>query len=159
MRRIVVVGAGPAGLLLALGLQQHGYAITIVAERDAETLRNGRVISNQCLFEPALRHERELGVNLWDGRAPEITGVAIAAAGEPGAQEPSISWQTPLDRYAQSVDQRLKMSDWMAEFTRLGHTEPQRAISLIYLAPAGAEPLPVFPGVSFGFAPEGRSSG
>ncbi|WP_329044335.1 oxygenase [Amycolatopsis sp. NBC_01488] len=67
-------------------------------------------------FHPALERERALGINFWE--APPIREVAFAAAGE-GA-EPAISWHAGLDRPAQSVDQRVKVADWMTEFARLG---------------------------------------
>jgi styrene monooxygenase A-like protein len=116
-RRIVVVGAGQAGMLLALGLQRLGYEITVVTEHTAEDMRTGRVISNQCMFDRALRHERSQGLNFWDDNAPPVNGIGFGA-GAPGVREPVIQWQAPLDRPAQSVDQRLKMSDWLAEFAR-----------------------------------------
>lgn len=115
MRRIVIVGAGQAGLVLGIGLRQHGYEVTVVAERDADTVRSGRLISNQCVFDPALARERELGINLWDRQVSPISRVVFAADGEP-----RVAWQTTLDRPAQSVDQRVKVSDWMAELLRLG---------------------------------------
>jgi hypothetical protein len=118
MRRIVVIGAGQAGLVLALGLRGHGYDVTVVADRDADTVRSGRLISNQCVFDPALRRERELGINFWDGQAPPITEVSFGADG-PG-ERPGISWRTTLDQPAQSVDQRVKVSDWLTEFARTG---------------------------------------
>jgi 2-polyprenyl-6-methoxyphenol hydroxylase-like FAD-dependent oxidoreductase len=120
VRRIVVVGSGQAGLLLALGLRQHEYEVTVVTDRTAEDLRTGRVISNQCLFEPALKHERSLGLNLWDDRVPPVAGVGFAAAGPPGTTEPAMGWTAELDHQAESVDQRLKMSDWLVEFERRG---------------------------------------
>ncbi len=118
MRRIGIVGAGQAGLVLAIGLRQRGYDVTVFAERTAEEVRAGRLVSNQCLFAPALQRERELGINFWDADAPPIREVAFAAAGE--GTEPAMSWRVGLDRPAQSVDQRVKVSDWMAEFERLG---------------------------------------
>jgi 2-polyprenyl-6-methoxyphenol hydroxylase-like FAD-dependent oxidoreductase len=120
MRRIGIVGAGQAGLVLAIGLRQLGYAVTVVAERTAGDVRAGRLISNQCVFHPALERERALGINFWDAVAPPIGEVAFAAAGAPGSVDPAISWRTALDRPAQSVDQRVKVSEWMAEFARLG---------------------------------------
>jgi 2-polyprenyl-6-methoxyphenol hydroxylase-like FAD-dependent oxidoreductase len=105
---------------LALGLRRHEYDVTVVTERTAEDLRDGRVISNQCLFEPALRHERSLGLNLWDDRVPPVEGIGFGAAGEPGSTEPAIAWEAKLDHQAESVDQRLKMSDWLVEFERRG---------------------------------------
>lgn len=106
-------------MLLALSLQQHGYEMTVVSERTAEDLRTGRVISNQCMFDRALRHERSEGLNFWDEKAPPVKGIAFGA-GQPGVPEPVIHWASPLDRPAQSVDQRLKMSDWLTEFARRG---------------------------------------
>lgn len=112
MRRIGIIGAGQAGLLLALGLRQRGYETTVITDRDIPSIRDGRVLSNQCVFEPALRHERALGVNFWDGTAPAIGGIAFTAG--------PITWKAALDRQAQSVDQRLKMSAWLTEFADVG---------------------------------------
>jgi 2-polyprenyl-6-methoxyphenol hydroxylase-like FAD-dependent oxidoreductase len=120
MRRIVIIGAGQAGLVLALGLRGHGYEVTVVADRDADAVRSGRLISNQCVFDPALVRERALGINFWDDQAPPIGRVAFTADGRPGQRRPGISWQTTLDHAAQSVDQRVKVSDWMAELVRRG---------------------------------------
>jgi flavin-dependent dehydrogenase len=119
MRRIVIVGAGQAGLLLALGLQRKGYDVTVLAEREAGEVRAGRLISNQAVFRPALSRERELGINFWDGKARNLEEVFFAAAGETGP-EPAIAWRAKLDRPAQSVDQRVKVSAWMTEFVRRG---------------------------------------
>ncbi len=197
MRRIVVVGAGQAGMLLALGLQQHGYEVTVITERSAEQIRDGRVISNQCMFDRALQHERSQGLNFWDGTAPPVTGIRFGA-GAPGLADPVISWESPLDRPAQSVDQRRKMSDWLTEFADRGgeirggrvepsgldalaaefelvlvaagrgpqfgelfvrrpelspFSEPQRAISLLYLKPNRPE---LYQGVTFGLAQDGE---
>ncbi|HVV22053.1 MAG TPA: styrene monooxygenase/indole monooxygenase family protein [Pseudonocardiaceae bacterium] len=121
MRRIAIIGAGQAGLVLALGLLPHGYAVTVVAERDAEAVRSGRLISNQCVFAPALTRERELGINFWDADAPPIRGVSFGADGEPGAaQRPGIAFHADFPHPAQSVDQRVKVSEWMTEFERQG---------------------------------------
>jgi 2-polyprenyl-6-methoxyphenol hydroxylase-like FAD-dependent oxidoreductase len=120
MRRIVVVGAGQAGLLLALGLQRNGYAVTVVAERTADELRAGRLISNACVFAPGLRHERKMGVDFWNDRVPWVREVSFTAAGAPGEREPAISWKSTLDEHAEAVDQRLKMSAWLEEFARIG---------------------------------------
>ncbi|EWM11793.1 styrene monooxygenase/indole monooxygenase family protein [Kutzneria sp. 744] len=119
MRHVVIVGAGQAGSLLALGLLAEGYRVTMVSERTAEEIETGRILSNQCVFEPALRHERALGLNHWDDVVPPVVGIAFDA-GMPGAQDPFISWVSPLDEPAQSVDQRLKMSFWLNEFVARG---------------------------------------
>ncbi len=119
MRHIVIVGAGQAGSLLALGLLGEGYRVTVVSDRTAEQIRDGRILSNQCVFEPALAHERALGLNHWDSEVPPVGGIGFDA-GMPGSPDPFISWVSPLDQPAQSVDQRVKMSFWLTEFVKRG---------------------------------------
>ena len=118
MSRIAVVGAGQAGLQFALGALKEGYEVTLVSDRTAEQIRDGRVMSTQCMFGDALRTERELGLNSWEQECPPIDAVRYSV-GPPGAERP-LQLVGRLDEYAQSVDQRLKMAGWLEEFERLG---------------------------------------
>ncbi|HEY1014547.1 MAG TPA: styrene monooxygenase/indole monooxygenase family protein [Herpetosiphonaceae bacterium] len=118
MRTIAIIGAGQAGLQLALGLQQHGYQVTLVSDRTADEFRNGPIMSTQCMFADALEHERALGLNLWDDECPPIAGMAINVAGPDGA--PALAWRAELDQPAQSVDQRVKMAEWLRLFAQRG---------------------------------------
>ncbi|WP_377269406.1 styrene monooxygenase/indole monooxygenase family protein [Peterkaempfera sp. SMS 1(5)a] len=118
MSKILIVGAGQSGLQLALGLQSHGYDVTVMTNRTADEIRNGRVMSTQCMFSTALQHERDLGLNLWEDQAPRIEGVGVSVAGPDGSRV--IDWVGHLDGYAQSVDQRLKMAGWLETFARRG---------------------------------------
>lgn len=118
MRRILIVGAGQAGLQLALGLQAHGYDVTVRTDRGPKEVRGGRVMSSQCMFDSALRTERALGLDLWADRAPRIEGLGVSVAGP--ESERAIDWIGRLDGYAQSVDQRLKMSTWLELFAERG---------------------------------------
>ncbi|MFE4480764.1 MULTISPECIES: styrene monooxygenase/indole monooxygenase family protein [Streptomycetaceae] len=118
MRRVLIVGAGQAGLQLALGLQAHGYDVTVLTDRGPEEVRGGRVMSSQCMFDSALRTERALGLDLWADRAPRIEGLGVSVAG-PEAER-AVDWVGRLDAYAQSVDQRLKMSTWLELFAERG---------------------------------------
>ncbi|QNP70242.1 FAD-binding oxidoreductase [Streptomyces roseirectus] len=118
MRKILVVGAGQSGLQLALGLQKHGYEVTLMSNRTADEIRSGRVMSTQCMFHTALQHERDLGINFWESQAPRIEGLGVSVAGPSG--ERLIDWLGHLDGHAQSVDQRLKMAGWMETFAQRG---------------------------------------
>ncbi|MHB9859119.1 styrene monooxygenase/indole monooxygenase family protein [Streptomyces sp. YIM S03343] len=124
MRKILVVGAGQSGLQLALGLQSHGYEVTLMSNRTADEIRTGRVMSTQCMFHTALQHERDLQLNFWETQAPRIEGlgVSVAAPGSwaEGPAQRAIDWVGRLDGYAQSVDQRLKMAGWMEAFAQRG---------------------------------------
>jgi hypothetical protein len=118
MRRILIVGAGQAGLHLALGLLRNGYDVTVVSNRTPEEIRGGRVMSGQAMFGTALGLERELGLDLWAGECPPIDGIQLTVPGPDGGR--AIHWAARLDTPARSVDQRLKMPVWMAEVERLG---------------------------------------
>ncbi|BBC33020.1 hypothetical protein SGFS_043140 [Streptomyces graminofaciens] len=118
MRKILVVGAGQSGLQLALGLQSHGYEVTLMSNRTADEIRHGRVMSTQCMFHTALQHERDLRLNFWETQAPKMVGIGVSVAG-PGAER-VVDWVGRLDGYAQSIDQRVKMAGWLETFAHRG---------------------------------------
>jgi Styrene monooxygenase A putative substrate binding domain len=117
-RRILIVGAGQSGLQLALGLQRHGYDVTVMSARTPAEIRGGRVMSTQAMFDSALQHERDLGLNFWEDQAPPIQGMQITVAGPDGKK--AVNWLGHLDRPGRSVDQRIKMSGWLETFRNRG---------------------------------------
>jgi 2-polyprenyl-6-methoxyphenol hydroxylase-like FAD-dependent oxidoreductase len=79
-RRIAIVGAGPAGTALALGLVRHGYEVTLVSERTAEEIRAGSVMSSQITFESALEAEAALGISDLLPSAPPIERMSYSTS-------------------------------------------------------------------------------
>jgi hypothetical protein len=120
MSSILIVGAGQAGLQLALGLRQSGYEVTVVSNRTPEDILAGRVMSSQCMFGAALEHERELGINYWDSECPPVDGVSVVVPAPDGSGSKAIEFASRLERPAQSVDQRVKMPRWMEELEGIG---------------------------------------
>lgn len=118
MRKILIVGAGQAGLQLGLGLLQHGYDVTIMSARTPEELRGGRVMSTQLIFGPGMAVERDLRVNLWEEDAPKVVELEPTLAAPPG--NVALQFTAPLDEHAQSVDQRVKMAGWLELFENRG---------------------------------------
>lgn len=118
MRRILIVGAGQAGLQLGLSLLDENYDVTIMSARTPDEIRNGRVMSTQCMFDPTLQLERDRGLNLWEELTPKIEGFVVTLADPPGKQ--ALRFGAPLDGYAQSVDQRVKMAGWLELFESRG---------------------------------------
>src|SRR5882672_964869 len=119
MSKILIVGAGQAGLQLALGLVQNGHEVTVVSNRTPEDIHDGRVMSSQCMFGAALQTERDLGLAFWEDECPPIEGISLAVPAPDGSGK-AIDWASRLDAYAQAVDQRLKMPGWMEELERQG---------------------------------------
>ncbi|SCK24782.1 Dehydrogenase (flavoprotein) [Variovorax sp. HW608] len=120
MRNILVVGAGQSGLQLALGLQAKGYGVTVVSNRTPEDIRNGKVMSSQCMFHDSLQHERERGIAFWEKDCPPVEGISFTVPHPEQAGVKALHWSHRLDGIAQSVDQRVKVPGWMAEFAKRG---------------------------------------
>jgi hypothetical protein len=118
MRRIAIVGGGQSGLQLALGLLERRYEVTVVSNRTPEQIRKGRVTSSQFMFNDSLQNERDLGINFWEKDCPITEGIAFTVPGPDGNR--ALFWEAKLDRYGQSVDQRVKFSGWMEEFAKRG---------------------------------------
>ncbi|WP_128377193.1 styrene monooxygenase/indole monooxygenase family protein [Streptomyces cavernae] len=118
MRKITIVGAGQAGLQLGIGLLDNGYDVTVVSNRTGQQIREGRVMSSQCMFGTALAHERNLGLDRWDADCPPVQGISFTVPDGTGGK--AIDWASRLDASARSVDQRVKMPAWLEEFERRG---------------------------------------
>ncbi|GAA4620125.1 alanine-phosphoribitol ligase [Actinoallomurus vinaceus] len=118
MRRILIVGAGQAGLHLALGLQRHGYDVTVVSARTADEIEHGNVMSTQFQFDSTLKFERDLGIYFWDGQAPHTPDTRFMLGA--GGPTPVVEWGSPLKKPGADVDQRVKMSRWLRLFEENG---------------------------------------
>ncbi|HEY3882914.1 MAG TPA: styrene monooxygenase/indole monooxygenase family protein [Trebonia sp.] len=118
MRKILIVGAGQAGLQLALSLQAEGYDVTVMSARTSDEIRNGWPTSTQVMMYRALDRERDVKLNLWDGVATPIGGIGFNLSPAPGVSAFSFSgaWARP----GNSVDQRVKMPTWIELFEQRG---------------------------------------
>src|SRR5262249_44647747 len=121
MPKILIVGAGQAGLELALGLLKDGFEVTVVSNRTGEDFHDGRVMSSQCMFDRPLQHERDLGLNFWEDECPDVEGISLAVPAPDGSGK-LIDWAARLDKPAQSVDQRVKYPVWLKELVKRGGT-------------------------------------
>lgn len=118
MTTVTVVGAGQSGLMLAIGLLDQGYGVTLVSNRTADEIHDGRVLTSQCIFGPALQIERDMGLAFWDQETPKLGSFNMIIGGPDGAK--AIDWSSPMSGHANSLDQRIKMPGWMAEFEKRG---------------------------------------
>ena len=120
MSRFMIVGAGQAGLQLAIGLLAEGHEVRVASNRTPEDIRSGRVMSSQCMFDASLQTERDLGINSWEQECPKVEGISFTVPAPGGGK--AIDWASRLDRYAQSIDQRVKIPGWMEEVETRGGT-------------------------------------
>lgn len=122
MRKITIIGGGQSGLQLAIGLIKAGNSVRVVQNRTAEDIATGKVMSSQCMFHNSVEHERELGIDFWAETCPPVDGINFQVPAPDGSGQKAIDWTGKLDDSAYSVDQRVKVPAWMAEFERLGGT-------------------------------------
>ncbi len=119
MRSIAIIGAGQAGLPLAFVLKKSGYNVTLFNNRTAEQIKNGRILSNQGMFNKALQLERKWELNFWDKECPWNKSVTFTLS-TPGIAQKGIEWKGKTNQPYQSIDQRIKFSQWMNEFKKIG---------------------------------------
>lgn len=119
MTRVAVIGAGQAGAQLVIALLRRGINAVLFSNRTAEQIRTGSIMSTQGMFDTALQHERNLGLNFFEDQCPKNTHVTFCIADSERAKK-AIFWRGRTNAPFQAVDQRLKFSKWMDEFQRLG---------------------------------------
>ncbi len=120
MRKFTIIGGGQSGLQLAIGLLKAGHQVRVVQNRTAEDIEKGKVLSSQCMFHNAVQHERDLGIDFWDDTCPPVEGINFMVPAPDGTGKKVVDWTGRLENNAYSVDQRVKIPRWMAEFTKLG---------------------------------------
>ena len=126
-RRVAVVGAGPAGTALALGLVRQGFDVTLVSDRGPDEIRTGSVMSSQVTFESALEVEKALGIADLLPVAPPIGRMTYATERVDGS---SAAFTTELPAAARSLDQRVRLPLLMEEVERLGGKLVIRVVSV-----------------------------
>jgi len=120
MRKFTIIGGGQSGLQLGLGLLKAGHKVRVVQNRTAEEIEKGKVLSSQCMFGASVQHERDLGIDFWSDVCPPVEGINFSVPNPEAPGQKAIDWTGRLDRNAYSVDQRVKMPRWLAEFEKLG---------------------------------------
>jgi 2-polyprenyl-6-methoxyphenol hydroxylase-like FAD-dependent oxidoreductase len=137
MRRVAIIGAGIAGLVLAHGLRRAGYEVTLFSDRTAEQWLAGRPTGIAARFEPALAYERELGLDHWQAEAPRICSWRLVYSPRRGNQLASL-----VGRHcgpALAIDPRLQSHRWMHELEARGGRIVIEAVSLERLDAIAAE--------------------
>lgn len=118
MRKIAIVGAGQAGMVLAFGLLKEGYEVTVFEGRPADEIERGPIFSTAMVFDRQLNVERRLGLHPWEGKAPVCNGMHSTLRLPNG--EIILQVQGGLDETCQGVDARIKTATWLRKFEAEG---------------------------------------
>ena len=83
MTTIGIVGAGIAGLHLALYLQKQGVPVTLYSDRSPDEIRAGRLPTTTSLMGSTRARDAALGTNHWDDPAHTTPQLRVQVAGDP----------------------------------------------------------------------------
>ena len=129
-RNIGIVGAGIAGLHLALYLQKHGVDATIITDRAPEDYRNGRLLNTVAHHHVTIAREDYLGVNHWtDPKDHYYYHDHVFNFPQP------LSFRGDFSRPSRAVDYRIYLPALMNDFTRRGGRIEYRRIEDGDIAP------------------------
>ena len=119
MRTVAIIGSGISGLAAAHGLVRAGYSVDLYSDRTAaQWLSESRPTGTAARFDLARSYERELGLNFWDGDAPDGEGVFLTFC--PKLHNPLIRMVGRFARPFQAIDVRLQSARWMNELEMRG---------------------------------------
>ena len=109
-----IVGAGIAGLHLALHLQKQGIEATLYTDRDADEIGAGRLPNTVALMGATRARDVALGTNHWD--APELSthGMTLRVGGTP------LAFHANMKQPLLFIDMRVYVPRLMADFRARG---------------------------------------
>jgi hypothetical protein len=125
MTTIGIVGAGIAGLHLALYLQKHGVPVTVYTDRSPDEVRGGRLPGTVALMGATRDRDTALGTNHWDGPEHGTPAVRVCINGDP-----PLAFTGALAQSFLFIDMRVYIPRLMEDFAARG--------GAIVLSPCGA---------------------
>lgn len=129
-RHIGIVGAGIAGLHLALYLQKHGIAATLITDRRIEDYRGSRLINTVAHHHVTIAREDYLGVNHWnDPKQHYYYHDHFFNFPQP------LSFRGDFSRPSRAVDYRIYLPALMKDFLDRGGMIDYRQIEQSDIAP------------------------
>jgi 2-polyprenyl-6-methoxyphenol hydroxylase-like FAD-dependent oxidoreductase len=112
---IGIVGAGVSGLHLGLFLQAHDVPVTIYADKDADSVRDGRLQNTVGHHHHTLERERALGVHHWDAAEYGYTCHHHYVGGDP-----ELRFRGDFAHPSSVIDYRLYLPRLMEDFVERG---------------------------------------
>lgn len=121
MRKIAVIGSGPAGCILAYGLVKSGFEVTLYSDRTAEQwLNHSKPTGSAYLYDEVIEIERALGMDHWSDKAFGGQGFLLDTWDKVGGTCTVVAGRTEYGRKGAGIDQRMRVSRWLSDFESIG---------------------------------------
>ncbi len=120
MRRVSVVGAGPAGLIFAYALLRKGYDVTVFSDRTPDQwLNHAPPTGTAGLYKEVIDIERELEMDFWSHQMHAMQGVLLDF--KPSIGEPArLTLVGGFGGDGGAIDQRLRVHRWLEDIESAG---------------------------------------
>ena len=122
MKKVSVIGAGPAGLIFAYALLKSGkgYDVTVYSDRTADQWLNASTPTGTAyLYGSVIDIERELGMDFWSDEMFEGGGVLLDFKPQIDGDQHMRVAGSFLDTGG-AIDQRLRVHRWLNDLESIG---------------------------------------
>lgn len=124
MAKVNIIGAGPAGCVLAYALLHDGHAVTLYSDRTPDQwLNHAAPTGTAYLWGEVIDIERELGMDHWSQDMFGGHGVLFDRAAYVGDENPGVmKGRFEYGREGCGIDQRMRVHRWLNDLEGRGGT-------------------------------------
>jgi 2-polyprenyl-6-methoxyphenol hydroxylase-like FAD-dependent oxidoreductase len=122
MPKVSIMGAGPAGCVLAYALLRDGHQVTLYSDRSPDQwLNHSAPTGTAYLWGETIDIERELGMDYWSHEMFEGHGVLFDLAQQVGDPNPKVmKGRFEYGREGCGIDQRMRVHRWLEDLEQRG---------------------------------------
>ena len=121
MKKISVIGSGPAGCILAYGLVKTGFDVTLYSDKTPEQwMTSSKPTGSAYLYDEVIDIERALGMDHWSDKSFRGQGFLLDTLPEVGGKRTVVKGRTEYGRQGAAIDQRMRTSRWLSDFESIG---------------------------------------
>lgn len=122
MAKVSIIGAGPAGCILAYSLLRDGHQVTLYSDRTPDQwLNHSAPTGSAYLYGEVIDIERDLGMDFWSQDMFPGIGVLYDLAAHVGDPNPKVmKGKFEYGREGGAIDQRMRVHRWLEDLEARG---------------------------------------